>query len=200
MTENKGLHIEDMMRKFIIPHLKKKMDTADELAVTLDSAGIMEFDSMYVPNEAIRRDNEQVKNTILSGEVAYNIPQDQLQQQIKKEQASLGTQRFIKPSDLDDRTWKESLKDFEWDVEVNVTDEVVDTQAVMTTLTTVLQTIAGNPAVLQEPNMRLIFNRILEETGAISSLELSQIPAQPMPQLQQPNAQASGGGSTVNNQ
>lgn len=195
MTENKGLHIEDMMREFIIPNLKKGLDTTDELAVTLDSAGVAEFDAMYVPNEAIKRNNARIKQTILSGQLADNVNPATLEPDIKKELSNLGTQRFIKPSDLDNKTWKESLKDIEWQVEVEVTDETVDKQAVMTTLTTVLQTIA-NPAtaaVLQTPEGKLVFNRILEETGAISSLELSHIPApaQPMPQ---PNV--TGGGSS----
>lgn len=179
MTENKALHIEEMMRKYIIPHNKKKIDTSEELAATLDSVGIMEFDSMYVPNEAIRRDNRQIIDTVLSGEVAYNMDQQALQQDIKKELANLGTQRFIKPSDLDNKKWKEALKDLEWDVECEITEEATDKTAVMTTLTTVLQTVATNPAILQDPNMRLLFNRILEETHAISPLELSHIPAQP---------------------
>lgn len=204
MTENKGLHIEEMMHKFVLPFLKKKMDTVDELAVSLDAAGLSEFDSMYVPNEAIRRDNDQIKQTILSNldkdpndasGIAFNQDPNQLQLDIKKELANQGTQRFIKASDIDSVTWKEALKDLEWKVSVDVTSEEVDTNAVMTTLTTVLQTIASNPAILQDPNMKLLFNKILEETGAISPLELSQTAAQPAP-VQQPQ-QPSGGGSSV---
>jgi hypothetical protein len=194
MTENKGLHIVDMLTTYVIPHQKKKLDTTEELAALLDSAGLHEFDSMYVPNEAIRRDNRQVIDTILSNAdkepsdpsgIAYNLPQEELQGDIKKELANWGTQRFIKPSDLDGKTWKEELKDLEWDLEVEVTDEATDRQAVMTTLTTVLQTLATNPMVLQDPNMKMVFNRILEETGAISALELSNVPA-PQPQMPTP--------------
>lgn len=152
---------------------------------------------MYVPSEAIRRDNQQIKETVLSNldrdvadpeGIASNLDTNTLQLDIKKELSTLGTQRFIKPSDLK-KTWKKELENLEWNVSVDVTGEETDKQAVMTTLTTVLQTIASNPAVLQDPNMRLIFNKILEQTGAISTLELAQIPTQP----QQPN----GGGSTV---
>ena len=43
----------------------------------------------------------------------------------------------------------------------------------------------------------LIFNKILEQTGAISTLELAQIPAQPQPvQAQQPQ-DPNGGGSSL---
>lgn len=193
MTENKGLHVEDMMRKFVIPFLKKKMDTTDELTATLDSQALSQFDSIYVPNEAIRRDNEQLKKTILSGEVAQNLDQNATEQDIKKELSTFGTQRFIKPSEIKSKTWKHLLKDLEWDVECDITGEEVDKEAVMTTLTTVLQTVATNPLILQDPNMRMLFNEILNTTGAISPIQLSQLPAQPQPVTQpQPN----GGGST----
>ncbi len=194
MTENKGLHIEDMMTKYIIPHIKKLMDTPDELAATLDSVGIMEFDSMYIPNEAIRRDNEQVKRSILSGEVAQNMDLPQLEADIKKGMAGLGKQRFIKPADLDSVTWKQSLKDLEWEVEVEVTGEGKDKQAIMETLKTVFESLA-NPATAQAlvtPKGKFIFNKILEETGAVSELELAQIPDTPPQQLQ-----PSVGGSNV---
>jgi hypothetical protein len=176
MTENKGLHINEMMTKFVLPHIKKQFDTTDELAATLSSAGVIEFDSIYVPDKAIQVDNEQIKQTVLSGEVAYNLDRSVVEQEIKKGLASNGNQRFIKPSDLDNKTWKEYLKNFEWEMGIDPTNEEKDNDSVMTTLTTVLKTIATNPAVLSDPNMKLLFNRILEETGAISPLELSHIP------------------------
>jgi hypothetical protein len=193
MTENKGLAIEQMLTQYIIPHLKKLMDTPDELAATLDSVGIMEFDSMYVPNEAIRRDNEQIKKTILSGEIAQNLDRTVLENDIKKELTSLGNQRFIKPSDLDGVKWKEALKDLEWEVDCEITEEARDKMAIMETLKTVFTSLA-NPntaAALETPKGKFIFNKILEETGAVSELELSQIPD--MPQMQQPSV----GGSNV---
>lgn len=173
MTENKGLHIEDMLRKFVIPNLKKQMDTTDELAATLDAQQLMQFDSMYVPNEAIRRTNTNIKQTILSGQVAQ--PQDpaQMHPQIKQELGQNGATRFIKPADLDNVTWKESLKDLEWDVECDITAEGIDSEGIMTTLTTVLKTLATNPNVLHDPNMQLLFNKILEQTGAVSPLEMT---------------------------
>lgn len=198
MTENKGLAIEEMMRKYVIPHLKKQMDTTDELTATLDSQGIAQFDSIYIPNEAIKRDNEQLKQAIFSNlelpaddpdGIAANLDLSKVEGDIKKELGTFGTQRFIKPSDIEGKTWSDVLKDLEWEVSVDVTNEETDKQAVLTTLTTVLSTVASNPMVLQDPNMRLLFNRILEQTDAISPLELSQVSAQPQPQTAPMGAQ-----------
>lgn len=203
MTENKGLYIEDMLREYIIPYLKKGLDTSDEIAATLDSQGITQFDSMYVPMEVVRRDNEQLIKHILSPEftkigspLAQNLDHVQTAQEVQNGLNTLGQQRFLKPSDIPSKTWKEIFKDFEWEVEVEVTDETTDKNTVLTTLSTVLQNIAANPMLLQDPNAKLIFNRILETTGAISPLEIaatpkpSPLPVQPVqPQIQPLTAQ-----------
>ena len=189
MTENKGLAIENMLRVHIIPYLKKKMDTAKEIGATLNAHDITQFDSMYVRNEAIRRVNRKVKDMLLSDE-PFNYNAEQQATDIADESAgiqeglsAMGNQRFIKPSDIPDKTWKELFKNLEWEVEVEITDETGDKEAIMTTLTTVLQTIGSNPNILQDPTMKMLFNKILETTGAISAVELSGSPA---PRPQQP--------------
>lgn len=188
MTENKGLAIEQMMRTYIIPFIKRKMDSTDEIVATLDEQGIKKIDSVYIPNEAVKRANQRVIEKALEGE-----PTDEEQfqgilaeetEKIKKAFAQDGNERFFKPSEITNKTWKESLKDLEWDIEVEVTNETTDKEAMMTTLTTVLQSIAGNPAVLQDPNMKMLFNKILVATGEVSPIELSAGEApQQQPQL-----------------
>ena len=183
MTENKGLDIENMMTRFIIPFLKKQMDTTEEISATLQSYQIAQIDSMYVPNEAIRQHNDFVKEEVLS-ERTENLPIGQegisadlqkREQDIQKGLNRFGNQRFIKPSNIPTKTWKQVLRNLEWNIQVDITAEQTDIQNIMTTLTTVLQTIASNPMILQDPNMKLIFNRILEMAGGISPIELSQV-------------------------
>lgn len=185
MTENKGLHIEEMMRKYIIPYLKTQMDTSDEIATTLDSYNITQLDAMYVNAESTRRKNQHVKSFMLKkngqgGEVAPPFDLAGAQAQIQGELNQTGTQRFLKPSDIPTKTWSEVLTDLEWVTEVEVTNEQSDKEAVLTTLNTVLQTVAQNPNVLTDPNMKMLFNKILEATGSISAIELrTPAPVQP---------------------
>lgn len=186
MTENKGLAIEEMMRRFVIPYIKKKMDTSEEISVTLDHHGIRQIETMYVSNEAIRRHNAKVVFEALNNQPITGLDITEEENKIKNELAQDGNQRFIKPSKIPTKTWRELFKDLVWEVEVEVTNEQSDKDAVLTTLTTVMQTIAGNPAVLQDPNMKLIFSKILETTGVISAIELSETPAPQQPQ-NQPN-------------
>jgi len=199
MTENKGLHLEDMMRKYIIPFLMTKMDTTEELAATLDEQGIQKIDSLYIPNEAVRRANRKIIEDALKGKGTDQDGQVSLianeTEKITKALANDGNQRFLKPSEITTKTWKDELEGFEWDVEVEVTSETTDKEATMTTLTTVLQTIAANPAVLQDPNAKLLFNKILTTTGEISPLELT-APEAPRPQ-DTPQQPVSPNGGTV---
>lgn len=186
MTENKGLALETMMRVYIIPYLKKQMDSTEEIAAILEDHQIAQLDSLFVPNEAIKRVNEKIKNTVLSGQI-YDPAQQGMDmateaQGIQSQLSVFGNQRFIRPSEISSVTWKKALKDFEWEVEVEVTNESVDKEAVMTTLSTVMQTVAQNPGVLQDPNMRMLFNKILEETGKLSPIELNAPKMMPAPQ------------------
>lgn len=206
MTENKGLHIEEMCRKFIIPYLKKQMDTADEIATTLEAHDLQKVDSLYIPNEATRRGNRKMAEQMFAYLEDRSAPVAQLpnyqaeQEQVKSELAPLGNQRFFIPSDFSDQTWKDAFLNLEWEVEVEVTNETSDKDAVLKTLTTVLQVIATNPAVLSDPNMKMLFNKIVEMTGVVSSIEISQASNSPTPtNLPNMNGMAEGNLQTTNN-
>jgi hypothetical protein len=186
MTENKGLHIEDMMREYIIPHLKTKMDTKEEIVAVLDASAVNEIDTMYIPNEAKRRFNRKAVESVITALETDDLSQIPspyqpgiAEAEVKSELAPLGNKRFFLPDDVEEKTWREAMKDFEMKAVVEVTNENTDKQAVMTTLASVLQTIAVNPMILQDPNARMIFNTLLVETGRISPLQLSTAAAQP---------------------
>src|ERR1035437_1829402 len=169
MTENKGLEIEKMMRLYIIPFLKKKMDTSKEISTTLESHDVAQLDSMFIKAEVPRRLNAHVKSHMLNdngqgGTVAPPMDMQAEAQNVQSDLNATGNTRFIKPSDIDSVTWKEIFKDLEWECEVEVTNEQSDKQAIMSTLSTVMQTVASNPAVLNDPNMKMVFMQILELT------------------------------------
>jgi hypothetical protein len=182
MTENKGLAIEEMMRRYIIPYLKKKMDTSEEVSATLEDYDITKIDSIYIPNEAVKRFNQKAVQAVIDKTELPNLQEEM--QGVKQELGTLGNQRFFKPSEISTKTWQDVFKDFEWEAEVEITDETIDKEPVLTTLSSVLQTIATNPMILQDPNARMIFNKILEETGRVSAIELSTASSQPQPQQQ----------------
>lgn len=196
MRENKGLAIEAMLRKFVIPFLKKQMDTADEITATLEAHNIQKIDSIYIPREAIRRFNADAKEQILNGSIPS--PYDPLTAEagVKQELSTLGNQRFFVPDDASDKTWKEVLKDLEWDLEVDVTGEAKDMQSILTTLNTTLATVM-NPAYASSPQAQMIVGKILSATSVISPIELSTTPPPPQPQTVPQVGGNGNGGQTL---
>lgn len=187
MTENKGLALEEILREHVIPHLKKQLRNTDEVVAILDDAGITEIDSIYIPHEAIKRYNQNTKQQILSGQTPQPFDQMGAQAAVKQQTATLGNKRFFVPDDIEKKTWADIFSDFAWErVRVEITNEQSDKMAVLQTLSTVLQTLATNPGALADPNMKLVFNKIISETGAISALQLSTAAAAPSPLPPQP--------------
>lgn len=195
MTENKGLHIEEMMRNKVIPHLKKKMDTTEEISATLEDYQIKQIDAKYVPAEAIKIHNNIIKHQILNGEIAQQPDLNALKQTVQEAQNAFGNQRFIKPHDIKTKTWKEVMKDFEWHVEVDVTGEATDRMAIMDTLNTALQVVA-NPNYALNDDAKMIVGAILNQTGVISPLQLSLNKSPMSPMMPAPQVGGVGAGMT----
>jgi hypothetical protein len=142
----------------------------------LDDYQITQIDQLYIPKEIANRTGKELLKKVLEDNIPEQEEIDQMnldnQNAVTGELSRLGNQRFLVPDEDGKISWKEYFKDLEWDIEVDVTGEAKDTQSVLATLTTVLQTIGSNPAILQDPNARMLFNKIISETGAISPLEL----------------------------
>lgn len=170
MTENKGIHIEEMMRNFIIPFLKTQMDTTEEVVATLDDLGVKEIEAKFIKNMGAKIYNQKVINSLIANQkptADLQTEQNNIQQALSEQ----GNNRFIKPSDIDSVTWKKILKDFEWEVDVDVTGEAVDKQSMLTTLNTALQVVA-NPMYSQNETAQLIVNKILTTAGYLSPAEI----------------------------
>lgn len=191
MTENKGLYIEEMMTRFILPFLDKKMDTSEEIMATLSNEGIKEIDEMYIPNEAVRRYNEYAKETILSGGIPSPYNPQEAQQQVMDELKPMGNKRSFKPSDIPTVTWKKLFAGFKKRAEVEVTNEMHDKRTLLSDLNATLANVVKMGDV---QNARLVLGKILEETSVMSPNELAQIQSAPQPL---PGGSNGGGGLPV---
>jgi hypothetical protein len=176
MIENKALYLEEMLREYIIPHLKTKFDTSEEIATTLDIENITKLDAMYVKSETNRIVNEINKKAILSGKVAEPVDEQAIQGQVTEVLKEQGDQRFIKPSEIETKTWNEIFDGIEYSVNVEISNEASNKSERLTTLTELLQTVARSPQILQDPNGKIFFNKILEESSIMSPLQLSYAP------------------------
>lgn len=190
MTENKGLYIEEMMREWIIPYLKKQMDTSDEMMATLADYEIKTIDEIYMKKQAVKEYNKRTTDAILANaaELAKgNIPSpiqpfnmQAEQQSMQSAMAPLGNRRGFVPDELSDKTWKEQFKDLEWECEVDVTGESIDTKDALTTLNTALKLVV-TPGFETNEKAKAIVGRILELAGAMDPIEYNALPATPAP-------------------
>jgi len=168
MTENKGLYLEEIIKNVVVPFFKKKLNNTKEVALVLESEELQRFDDLALPAE-LENELKRIGGTPTIEELTGNIQQ---------RNAQLGMIRFVTPGAT---TWKEYFKDLEDDIEVVVTNENLNKETTMTTLTTVLQTIAQNPAILQAPVAKRLFAKILETTGEVSPIELQSMAIPQMP-------------------
>ena len=176
MTENKGLHIEEMLRTYVIPHLKRKMDTADEIGATLEDHDIQKIDAKYVPYEATKRLAKKLINQILATREIPKLDGTEMEGEMMAVEGELdeqGQQRFFKPDDIPDVVWKEIFKDLEWELEVDITGEQRQNANDMSTLAQVFQTLAGLQGQPLSPEAKMLLNKILTLTGTVSPAELS---------------------------
>ena len=196
MTENKGLYIDEMLRTYIIPHIKKGLDNADEIAATLEDHDLTQIDSIYMPYAAVKSYNDRTTQQMFKniGELVKGNtppPLDQFnpqmeQQSVMQGMASQGNTRYFTPDDIKKLTWKEYFKDFEWDADVEVTNESIDKQQVLTALSSMLQTAVNNPELY-----KLITSKIADETGVISPVQMSVVNAKQS--MQPPMSPAASG-------
>ena len=182
MVENKGLYLEEMIREFVIPYIKKKMDTKDEISATLSAHDIQKIDPLFIDNTAIKIKNDIAVNTILSGKLFEGANLDEIKSGIKNGLSKLGNDRYFIPDDIDEKTWKDLLEEFEWDAEVEITNENSNKESTMTSLTTLFQAIISKQGQPFTPEEKLLFNKIIEQTGAVSTIELSSVATEVKPQ------------------
>lgn len=179
MTENKGLHLEDMLKTYVIPHIKNKLKHKDEILAILDDAGIAEIDAMYIPKEAVKRFNSRNKEAIITGQPTQPFNPAMEQNAVKQELAGLGNKRSFVPDEIGKAQWDEIFSDFEWkNIRVEITNENSDKQVVLGVLNEVFKTIIGLQGRPMSSDEKMIFNKILAETAVLSPLQFSN---QPLP-------------------
>lgn len=194
MTQNKGLALEQIFKKYITPYIIKGFNNSDEIAAELDSYGIDQIDKRYISSEAAKRFNSKAVEAVLNDTELPDLNQEKAS--VQQEVSDMGNMRFIKPSDISTATWKDVFKDFEACVEYQFTDENIDKNNVLQGLNGLMATIA-NPngqAALQTPKGKLVFNEILNQLGVISPVQIQEA-SQAQPQqvgggeqpIQQPN-------------
>lgn len=198
MTQNKGLALEEMFREYITPYILKNMGNSKEISLELNSYGIDRIDKQYISVKATEVFNRKAVKAVLEGTELPNLEEEK--QNVQKELVDMGSERFIKPSEISDVTWKEIFKDFEADVEYHITDENIDKNNVLQGLNGVFQTIVSMQGRPMTPQEKLVFNKILDNLGTVSPIELDNLPEQQPTQPAMPLGGQQVGAGLINQQ
>lgn len=181
--EDMGLFLKRMFGAWVIPYLVKKYSKDFTLASDLFSEEeLKKIDENFATSGAnsamIDEAIENLKDfdaPISVSDEKYNRKKDEFSNTIKQS----GKKRYMKVP-------KDYFKDIECRVTINTTGEQRNKMATLESLSTILTTAASNPAILQDPNLKAIFDRILELSGAgISPIQMSATDQAQMVQEQQ---------------
>lgn len=178
MVENKGLDLEEMMTRFVLPHIDKTMDNTDEIIATLEAEGLKEIDQRYIPAEAVRRYNEMAKESVLNVEEPQPFDRVGMESQVQEELNKMGNMRPLSPQDIAGQTWKKLFAGFKKRVEVEVTNEMHNKATLLSDLNA---TMANLVKLGDVANARLVLSKIMAETGSMSPAELQSIQQAPQP-------------------
>jgi len=171
MVENKKMYLNTMLRKFILPNLKKNMDTVEEVTAILADDDIKKLDASFVPQEARKQFDKAAADALFNMQVPPQFDPATAQANVQQSLIAQGNKRTFKPSDMEKKTWSESLKDFEWEVVIE-DGESADKRQLFGALQTFLQVVKNN--ALTAPEL------------AQAQQQQGQVQVQPQGQGQQP--------------
>lgn len=92
-------------------------------------------------------------------------------QELIQMQKILVERKLEKKKDLELKIPEAFYEDVEFGIDLTITGEEIDTAGRQQTLMTAMQMLASNPAILQDPNLRRIFSKLLELSG-VSGVDL----------------------------
>jgi hypothetical protein len=172
MTDNKGLHLEEMLRTYVIPHFKKTLKNTDELVAVLDGMELEEYDKLALPFK--------MQEEIMARLEVGHIPTEQELMMAIDEQNAESNVRVATPSKDKAKTWKEVFKDFEWDIDPEISGENRDKQAALVSLNSILDKMSVDPEAFSPEDRRKVMNMIINEVGSdiISPLQFKGVALQ----------------------
>lgn len=173
MRQNKGLHLEDIMRTYVIPYFKKTLKNSDELVAILDGEELESFDKLSLP--------AKLSEELLFRLTPDHIPsREELMMEVGSMDRDMGHVRTMVPS-KGDKTWMDYFKDIDMDaIDIEITGESRDKNAVVSNLHAVFQQMMMAPQMFDPEDIRKVFNKLLDEIGMgeLSPIQLKGTPPQ----------------------
>lgn len=164
--ENLGLFLKDVVVELVIPNFSKNKRKEHIFALVSDEEGLQTLKEALITMHVNKRMLDEVMNRGL-------LPDHVFLRQSVEEEMNRRNNLFLKIPD----SYYDGIK---YKVELVITGESVDVGSKIETLKTVLQLVASNPALINEPATRSILNRVVSLTGenldSIVGKMISQVP------------------------
>ena len=196
--EKLGLFLQTIYRDWVIPYFSKEMSKGDTFLAELS------LDELQAVAEAVavQAHNKFIKEKLLKANVGDEDEIIALSKELEPEKVAEvsklaksnfltgGNKKFIE-------VFKEEMRDLPLDIEVVITGESRNNAFVAEKLSAIFAQIAQNPAVLQDPLMRQLFNEILETSG-VSPTQFATLIPKIAVRPDTPERQEQPIGSTIN--
>lgn len=153
--EEAGIFWRELFTKWIIPHHKSKLTREHILSSDFSDEELRMIDDAFATKKA----NDRVFEAIMNGKVITQEDYDQLIE-TEKELLSRGVrdERFISIPDG-------YFKDAEFEIDVITTGEQINKSVVFETISNIINTVASNPAILDDPRLAQLFSKVVELSG-----------------------------------
>lgn len=163
LRENKGLFVVELFTDWVIPYLKKRLNNEHTLVSDFTADELQLIDKSFQTFET----NQKIKDYILNpGNIGTPLNEDMIAQfnsdAMQKITATKNRRGIKIPKDY--------YKDCEFKLDIIVTNEQRIKAVYLETLSNILQTVAANPAIIQDPVLSKIFTEIMEVAGFDTSM------------------------------
>jgi hypothetical protein len=183
--EEMGIFIREIFMDWILPYLIKKLKKGHTLVSEFSKEELDRIDQAYI-NSLIK---QELEKAVENGEIVDPMQVEELRMEALEKLATTGSHRYIEIPD----NFFDGIK---VKIDIVTTGEQQNKQATLESMSNIFQTVAANPAILQDPVLSEIFYSMVETAGAsISPVTLSakarqaamptigQMPNQPNPQM-----------------
>jgi hypothetical protein len=169
--ENLALFLQDFFNELVLPQLMKDLTPEHIMRFVGTSQELQKLDEAAAEIYA----NDFVKSQMLSGKVVTPELVDLEKERARKEYRKMGETRFIKMK-------KAFYADAEFEFDFIIGNEQADPSTLATNTFTALSSVAQNPAILQDPRIKMLFFKYAELLGVSpAEMELADQEAQSMP-------------------
>ena len=165
--EEKGVFLKEMWMDWVFPHLTKKLKKAHTLTTDFDLADLQKIDDAFINFNV----NKQIIENLRKGKATSAAEAAELEQFLSSTIKQTKNRRFIEiPEGFYDNV--------KYRLDVLITDESLNKAVYLESLNSLLQLMASNPAIAQDPKLTKIANSIMEVSG-FSPVEMAEINATP---------------------